>query len=190
MAKPFAHFDLSLRLEGLPPFEELTCLDLGCGAYNSDVARHVLEIPWLYLTSVDGYQPDLDAAAEKPCAAAEWDLKKMDVRTYGHGEQVDVVLAFDVLEHLPKEDGKEWLKKLERFARRRIVLFFPVEPDDFHRGWDADDNKLQEHLSHWKAHELQQLGYKVEEIFGCHTETREDGTRVRFGAVWAVKDLV
>lgn len=183
------HFNLMMRLEGLPPFEELTCLDLGCGAYNSDVAKQVLECPWKVLTSIDGYQPDLDSASTKPCVASKWVRKLADVKTAKLTPH-DIVVAFDVLEHMTHEDGEEWLLKVERAAKNRVVLFLPIEPDDFHRIWTQDTNGLQEHLSHWKAHEMENKGYTVEVINDCHTEARPDGSTVSFGAMWCTKNIV
>jgi len=189
--KVWPHFDLMLRLQGLPPFEDLTCIDLGCGAYNSDVAKAVLEIPWKNLTSVDGYAPDLQAAKDKDSKAHRWSILTDDVRDFVNvsGKEADIVLSFDVIEHLPKEDGLKFLEGLEKMAMKRIVLFLPIEPADFHRKWTEDDNKLQEHLSHWAASEFTSRGYKVEEISDCHTELKPDGSKVTFGAIWAIKDI-
>lgn len=187
MSEIWLHFQLPPRLEGLPPFEELTCIDLGCGTYNSDVARQVLDIPWMSLTSVDCYKPDLDVARTKPCKAKEWYIKDNNVFDGLH--QADVILSFDVLEHLTKEDGLRWLNLLDLYAKKRIVLFLPVEPADFFRKNIWPENPAQEHLSHWRPHELDALGYKTEEVFGCHSELKEDGSTVSFGAVWAIKDI-
>lgn len=192
MSSVYAHFDLDKRLEGLESFEELTCLDLGCGPYNSEVAKQVLALPWKKLVSVDGYKPSIDQATSKEKACAEWFGIVDDVREFDPEEQFDVVVSFDVLEHLPKEDGWKWLEKLEKIAKKRVVLFFPVEPDDFHRDMkytDDPDNLLEEHVSHWKGHELASKGYKIDEINSCHSEKRPDGSDVTFGAVWAIKNL-
>lgn len=191
------------RLEGLE-FQELTALDLGCGSYASVIARQVLTAPWKHLVSIDGYAPNIEKLKGMECAAKSWTTLLKDVREVEIAPQFDVVLSFDVLEHMTKEDGSAWLKKLEQIARRRIVLFFPVEPDDFHRpremSGDEADNVLQDHLSHWKAHELKSLGYTVEEIFDCHQENQtikvwkddqfvDETRRISFGAVWATKNL-
>lgn len=194
------YFQLAPRLEGLPPFEELSCLDLGCGKYESVVAQQVLGIPWKRLISVDGHEPSIKALVNKEAKAKDWSRIHRDVRQTGMLYDVDVIVSFDVLEHLTKEDGRRWLKEVETLAAKRIVLFFPVEPDDFHRSMEESgdaDNPLQEHLSHWKPHELESLGYKVEEIFDCHSEVRivDHGSgvaspeRISFGACWAVKNL-
>jgi hypothetical protein len=180
------HFDLHPHLEGLE-YEKLTALDLGCGAYNSVVAAQVLDYPWKKLTGLDGYQPDLDSAAEKPCVAKELVLKKGDVRKFTG--KYDVILSFDVLEHMVKEEGIKWLERIEKAAKKRIVLFFPVEPEDFHRDNDWPENPLQDHLSHWKGHELKSRGYEIAEFFGCHSAKKEDGSTVTFGAIWAIKNI-
>lgn len=188
-----AHFDLMLRLGGLPSFEELTCLDLGCGTYNTDVAKTVLEIPWKYLTSVDGYRADLDVAAKKKSAAKKWKRIVGDVRDdYG---KFDVILSFDVLEHLTHEDGEAWLEKLESAATQRVVLHLPIEPDGFHRD-NIWENPLQDHLSHWKDWELSSRGYTVQVTNSTNTEEETvmvDGNPqkrcITFNSMWAIKDL-
>jgi hypothetical protein len=187
------HFDLSLRLNGITA-EDNTCLDLGCGAYNSDVAKQVLEYPWKALTSVDNYKVDLDKGALLGSKASKHEFKKGDVRDWAKeaaakGKKFDITMSFDVLEHLTKEDGLVWLADLDKITSKRIVLFLPIEPEDFYRKNPDPDNVLQEHLSRWRPHELQSLGYKVEEINDCHSEEKADGSRISFGAMWAIKNL-
>lgn len=192
MAHENEHYDLSLRLKDLPPFEELTCLDLGCGNYDSEVAKQVLDLPWKRLVSVDCYEPDLLKAETKTSKAAHWMNIVDDVRSFAKDrptEKSDVVLSFDTLEHLTKEDGIEWLKNLDHLANKRIVLFFPNEPEGFHRVSPDPANPAQEHISHWRSDELIPFGYKVHELSDCHSETRPDGSIIRFGATWAIKDL-
>lgn len=180
------HFNLTQRL---PDVTGWTALDLGCGPYESDVARQILSLPLSLLVSMDGYAPDLERASFKEAEAKEQEFVHMDLRRFSATERYDLVTAFDVLEHFTKEDGYKFLKELDRAAERMIVLFVPIEPDGFHREREDAENVLQDHLSHWKPHELKALGYEVEEITGCHGVTDENGNHVTFGAMWAVKHV-
>lgn len=192
--KIWPYYDLSLRLEGLPPFEELTCLDLGCGTYDSVVAAQVIDLPWKELEAFDGYEPYLVTARTKEIKAQKHAIKQGDVfdvvrHMASIGQTFDVVLCFDVMEHLEKQKGLEMAELLGQIATKRIVFFMPMEPDDFHRSWDLDDNKLQEHISQWKPQDLKSLKFNVEEINDVHSETDKDGRRISFGAMWAIKNI-
>lgn len=180
--------DLSLRLKDLPPFEELSCLDLGCGAYASDVARQVLTFPWKLLVSVDGYEKDLVAGMEKESVIATREGRCVNIMEFEDKRTYDVVLCFDVLEHLYKDEGLALLEKIEKFATNRIVIMIPIEPDGYHRKNPDPDNVLQEHISHWRPHELEQLGYTVEILNDFHSEPNGDGSYLHFPALWAVKN--
>jgi len=73
------------------------------------------------------------------------------------------VIALDVLEHLSKEEGYELLKKMERWARKKVIIFTPngyVYQDGY------DNNPFQEHKSGWGVKELEELGFKVFGING------------------------
>ncbi|MCI4318998.1 MAG: class I SAM-dependent methyltransferase [Thermoplasmata archaeon] len=74
----------------------------------------------------------------------------------------DAVLALDVIEHLPKEDGYRLLREMERVARRKVIVFTP-------NGFlpqAGDDNPHQEHLSGWTVSDLERQGYRVGGVRG------------------------
>lgn len=184
----YEHYNVRTRLGDID-YENLTAIDLGCGACVSEVAKQVIDMPFKELTSVEGYKPDFTnmkklkfSAKKHKCVLG--DVKDIDETKY------DIVMMFDVLEHLTKEEGNALLDKFDRICRQKVVLFFPDEPDDFHRIHTADDNKLQEHLSYWREGELSSRGYKVERIMNCHSEQMPDGNYKYFDALWATKTYV
>ena len=179
------HFDLGLHIGDLD-HKKLTCLDLGCGPYGSVVAAQMCDYPWKELTSVDGHKESIEEAKEKKFKAKKHKFIVGDVRKFTG--KFDVIVSFDVLEHMTKEDGHKWIKRLEERANKKLVLLFPVEPADFHRK-NTWDNPLQDHLSHWKIHELKQLGFETTEYFGTHMEEKPDGSTVSFGCLWATKSF-
>lgn len=70
----------------------------------------------------------------------------------------DAVIMIDVLEHLTKEDGYKLMKKMENWAKKKIIIFTPngyVYQDGY------DSNMLQNHKSGWTAKELESAGFKV-----------------------------
>ncbi|MCL4418174.1 MAG: class I SAM-dependent methyltransferase [Patescibacteria group bacterium] len=75
----------------------------------------------------------------------------------------DVVVLFHVLEHLKRSEGKVFLKKLEKIAKKKIIICTPngFIPQDPHSG-----NIYQEHLSGWFVKDFKTRGYKIYGIRG------------------------
>jgi len=72
-------------------------------------------------------------------------------------KSVDVSLACEILEHLPKHDGYLLLNELERVSRSLIIVSSPM-------GWPQQEiygNPYEKHISEWKPEEFENLGYKV-----------------------------
>jgi SAM-dependent methyltransferase len=70
----------------------------------------------------------------------------------------DVVTAFDVIEHLPKERGFRLLDELERICRGAVVV---VTPFGFVEQPAEPDQPWMEHLSGWWPDEFRTRGYAV-----------------------------
>lgn len=70
----------------------------------------------------------------------------------------DVVLASQVIEHLPRKDGKKFIKDLERIAKKQVIIATPIG-EMYHPA--VDGNELQLHLSHYYPEDFEKLGYKV-----------------------------
>lgn len=93
----------------------------------------------------------------------DWKTKIMDARKIlDLGKRsFDVVQACDFIEHLPKEDGLQWLRDAEHVAKKIVLLFTPIGlvPSP---AADRDlDNPYQRHLSGWTYEELEALGYQT-----------------------------
>lgn len=133
-------------------------LDVGCG--NS------MNMRWLGVKNpvgIDGYSVSCERARqlnthdEIICG----DVRKLD--DHFQPGQFDAVIALDVIEHLPKEDGFRMIEQMERIARRKVIFLTPSGFLPQHR---FDHNDLQEHLSGWEAAEMEQRGYKVIGLLG------------------------
>ena len=149
-------------------------LDLGCGKHSM-----VPIIPtWIYTVGVEIFEPYYQAAVQ---SGRHTLYVNHDILTVDFPEKsFDAVVLLDVLEHLPKEKGQALLQKIEKIARRKVVIFTPngfLPQDDF------DENPYMDHCSGWSAGEFKNLGYRVQGVRGFksmykhedHDHEHEDG---------------
>jgi len=126
-------------------------LDLGCG-YNSPI--QYCKIP--FSVGVELFEPYLEESKRKGIhnQYLKADIREIEFKP----KSFDAVLAIEVLEHLQKEEGLDLIKKMEKWAKKKIVI---TTPNGYLWQADADDNPLQKHQSGWSAKELEELGFKV-----------------------------
>jgi len=74
------------------------------------------------------------------------------------GQKFDLVLLYDVIEHLPKKQGYELLEKCEQLTSKYVLL---QTPNGFLEQGPENGNEHQRHLSGWFPQEFEGLGYKV-----------------------------
>jgi 2-polyprenyl-3-methyl-5-hydroxy-6-metoxy-1,4-benzoquinol methylase len=128
-----------------------TVLDLGCG-YNSPLVH--CNVP--FSVGVELFDSYLDESKKK---AIHNRYIKADIRTLELKPKCfDAVIGLEVLEHLTKDEGHALIRKMETWARKKVIITTPNEYlwQDAHH-----DNLLQEHKCGWSADELQELGFKV-----------------------------
>ena len=133
-----------------------TVLELGCG-YNSPIQYCNVH----FSVGVELFEPYLQESKKKAIHKQyiKADIRKIEFKP----KSFDTVVALDVLEHLTTEEGLMLIKKMEKWSRKKIIIFTPngyVWQDDY------DNNPLQEHKSGWSAKELEKLGFKVFGING------------------------
>jgi len=133
-----------------------TVLDLGCG-YNS--AIQYCKVP--FSVGVELFEPYLQESQKKSIHSEyiKEDITKIEFAP----KSFDIVVCFEVLEHLTKDQGYKLCEKMEKWAKNKIVIKTPnnyIEQDGY------DDNPLQEHKSGWDVEELQKLGFEVYGISG------------------------
>lgn len=181
------HHNLGLRLEGLD-FPNLKCINFGSSEYQSDVARQLLDIPFLELISVEAYPPTWKVLEKLKFKAKKHRILKKNI-TDVCCSTADIGVALDVLEHLPKEDGEKFLDTIDSSITKRMVILVPKEPDGFHRKNPTPDNIFNEHISHWREEDFITRGYKVESLPEFHSEYDEELQKHRhWGALWCVKN--
>ena len=133
-----------------------TVLDLGCGRDSS--LQHC-EVS--FSVGVELFEPYLQESKKKGIhnKYIKADIRKIKFKT----KSFDAVIALDVLEHLTKEEGLALIRKMEKWSKKKIIIFTPnglVWQDGY------DNNPLQEHKSGWSVEELEKLGFKVYGING------------------------
>ncbi|MCX6743530.1 MAG: class I SAM-dependent methyltransferase [Candidatus Parcubacteria bacterium] len=173
---PFVTPEIDLRLR-LPKsgLSKLTVLNIGVGSGDSGLARQLPYLPFFLLDFIDVHQPYLDNASKKKYASKICHFIKADARQFDTSIY-DLVLMFDVLEHLPKEDSLRIMEKI----KSKQIIFIPLEERYRENSFGV---KSQDHLSFWTEDDFIKLGYQTERLFAFHRE----GDDI-FDALWAVKN--
>lgn len=130
-------------------------LDVGCGGHTSPFAV-IGKLPGQRRIGVDHFPPALERSRAANVHDAYILADVFDEQALQ--ERFDCVVVLDLIEHFEKERGALLLDRLERIARRRVVVltpngFLPQEP--------FDGNESQRHLCGWTAAELRARGYTV-----------------------------
>lgn len=132
-----------------------TILDLGCGDGKLMLMiRDRIKIE--KAVGVDVFRPDLDAAKKKKTHEEYLlqDVRKVDFPK----RSFDIVLASHVVEHLPKRDALKLIAKMERLAKKQVVIASPIG-EMYHPA--VGGNIHQIHLSAFTPQEFHKLGYKT-----------------------------
>ncbi len=157
-------------------------LDLGCGKHSM-----VPIIPtWIYTIGVEIFEPYYTAAV---ASQRHKRYISHDILTVEFSEKsFDAVALLDVLEHLPKDKGMMLLNKIEKIARRKVIIFTPngFLPQDH-----VDENPYMDHCSGWSVKEFKDRGYKVYGVRGFksmyhdheHQDDQADAKIVDLGQV-------
>ena len=161
----------------LPRFglNKLTVLNVGVGSGNSGLARQLPFIKFKRLDCIDVHQPYLDSALCRTYAAKQANFINADVRNFDFS-LYDIILIFDVLEHLPKEDS---LKVMEKIKCAQVI-FLPLEKEFRENTFGAES---QDHKSLWTEEDFKSRGYRTEVLPNFHP-----GPTGRFPALWALKN--
>jgi hypothetical protein len=67
----------------------------------------------------------------------------------------DLILMCDVIEHIPKEEARDLLRRLSRKARKAILI---TTPDGYYEQAEVYDNPAERHVSEWKAEDFEPFG--------------------------------
>lgn len=130
-----------------------TILDVGCGS----------DSPLRYFrrrksTGIDIDKTSITKASHEKIHERYIRANILNIDKIIQKKSFDAVIALDVIEHLKKEDGKKLIKKMEKIAKKKVVLF---TPNGFLPQEAYDNNKYQMHRSGWRVSELRSNGYRV-----------------------------
>ena len=129
-------------------------LDVGCGT-DSPVGR----IPRTFHSiGVDIYAPSLEDSRQKRLHDEYHELDVLEIDRAFAPRSIDAIVASDLIEHLRKPDGDTLLEKMERVARKRVIIF---TPNGFLPQGDVGGNPWQRHLSGWTPAEMRSRGFRV-----------------------------
>lgn len=172
---PCQHDEIDLRVR-LPRenLSELKVLNVGAGTGHSGLARQLPFLKFKQLDFVDVHQPYLDAAKAKVYDAESVNFISGDIRTFDTSPY-DLVMMFDILEHLPKEDSIKVLKNINC----KILVFLPLEKEFRENNFGAES---QDHLSFWTEQDYIDLGFSTEVLYRFHRDDKNI-----WDALWALK---
>lgn len=74
----------------------------------------------------------------------------------------DLICMIDMIEHMPKEEGKCVLEKCLKKAKKAVLV---STPDEWY-GPRIEQNPYESHLSFWPSSEMQALGARVIKTHG------------------------
>ncbi|MFQ3599201.1 MAG: class I SAM-dependent methyltransferase [Chloroherpetonaceae bacterium] len=149
---------IRLEQEVLSAGESL--LDVGCGS-NSPIRFFSKKLK--YAVGVDGFLPSIEKSRANQIHHDYKQANLMEIDSVFEPKSFDTVLASDVIEHFEKADGLKLLEKMEKVARKKVIVF---TPNGFQPQGEFENNPYQLHRSGWTVKEMQSLGFKVVGMMG------------------------
>lgn len=174
----------------LHPAESI--LDIGCGIRPQRFLTPKVHICW------DPYLPYLQKARENTSDAdgRSWLFINADWREACERfppRSVDTVFLLDVIEHVPKHEGRVLLARTLCIARKQVVVFTPLgfmpqhHPDGVD-AWGMLGGAFQEHQSGWLPEDFGE-GWRVLACSDFHGKGHSGNSMdMDFGAILAIAD--
>lgn len=134
-----------------------TILDIGCGGLSP-----LRFVEAKRLVGVDGWRPNVVEAIKNGTHDVVLEGRAEDLGNILRGEKFEGVTALDVIEHLPKNEGLQFLKTVEKIAQKVVIV---LTPNGFLQQRSVNGD-LEEHLSGWTPEDMAGLGYTVTGMYG------------------------
>lgn len=137
-------------------------LDLGCGERSP--LRLIKDNPayaGLYSVGVDIFSPYIMKNLEGQRIHSEYINQNIFEIDFPE-KSFDCALLLDVIEHFTREDFLAFLPKLEKIAKKIII----ITPNGFNEQDSYDDNPYQKHLSGWTVDDFEKLGFSCRGMSG------------------------
>lgn len=129
-------------------------LDVGCGS-NSPLAKVKKHF---YSVGVDIHKPSVSQSRKNKIHDDYKIGNVLDIDKLFKAKQFDAVVALDLIEHLPKQKGRELLIQMTKLAKKKIIL---LTPNGFIQQIPYDGNEFQKHLSGWDVDDFRKMGFRV-----------------------------
>ncbi len=139
-------------------------LDLGCGPDSPIKYCNIL-----YSVGVDAFEPYIKTSRDKKIHN-KYKLANIADLDFEHNS-FDAVVLIEVLEHLPKQEGEILLKKIETWARKKVIVSCP---NGYLPQNDMSHNPFQIHRSGWNVNEMKKQGYKAYGMAGLKFLRKEN----------------
>jgi predicted TPR repeat methyltransferase len=135
-------------------------LDIGCGD-----GSHMASItPFInYAVGIDAFAHSLDKAQQAKIYSQTYLMDVKQIDELFENDSFDCVLAFDLIEHLEKDDGLHLLDLMEKIAAKKVIVF---TPNGFLKQGAIQGNEHQIHRSGWTAFEMHCRGFHVIGVHG------------------------
>ena len=135
-------------------------LDLGCGP-SSPFARIKNKLRTdLYSVGVDNFDPYLEESKKLKIHSEYVKSNIFDINF--PDKSFDCAIMLDVIEHFEKDDFLKFLPKLEKIAKKIIIM----TPNGYIKQEEYDTNPYQVHKSGWTVSDMEKLGFKCFGISG------------------------
>lgn len=134
-------------------------LDVGCGS-SSPIKSFSKK---LYCVGVDAFEPSIEKSKTQEIHNKYYKIDVFDIGKKFGPNSFDCVLASDLIEHLPKEEGIKLIEMMEKIAKKKVIIF---TPNGFLSQGEYDNNPWQVHKSGWTVKEMKKRGYEVIGING------------------------
>jgi glycosyltransferase involved in cell wall biosynthesis len=155
----------------------LKVLNVGAGSCESDLMKQMVFMEFKQLDHIDIHQPYLDHAKQLAWCSESVNFISRDIRDESF-EGYDIIMIFDVLEHLAKEESLAIIEKIKK-TKSKLVIFIPLEKEFRPNTFGA---KSQDHLSLWTENDFKELGFETELLPYFHG-TEGD-------ALWAIREML
>ena len=173
--------DLRLKLP-LKDITKMRVLNMGIGSGESGVARQLVNIKFKHLHMVDVHQPYIDDAKKLEYLADEVEFELKDGKADYNWNDYDLVMIFDVLEHIEKEESIRIVNEIQA-AGVKLLVFGPLEEEPRENTFTDEQGETighQDHISFWTEQDFKDLKLNTTLLKNFHEEHGKF-----FDAVWA-----
>jgi len=132
-----------------------TLLDVGCG--ENSVVRN-FKNKNIRKIGLDIFPEAIEKSKKRNIHDEYICGNALEIDKLFESKSIDCVMALDLVEHLEKEEAAELIRKMEKIAKRAVVI---QTPNGFFPQGEYEDNRHQVHKCGFSSEELKKMGFKV-----------------------------